>query len=275
MLLENSILIRNTISLAIGCCFGSFINVIIYRLPLGKSIIFPSSQCTKCQHRIDWFENVPLISWLFLRGRCSNCKENISIIYPIVELVTGLIFLLTNYSEPSSFGVSPLLVKTILGWIFISILIALAILDIKYFWLPDSICKFGIFVGIFSNIILEIIYESSTKYIFGFESIISALLGYLIFKIISAIGLRIFQKPAMGQGDANLSALLGAWLGIKGLFIAIWLAFILAGIFVIIGLISRKLKRGQKIPFGVFLSLSGIVLWNFGNDVFFKLIYLF
>ena len=274
MIFEESILILNIFSFAMGCCFGSFINVMIYRLPLAKSIVFPGSHCVKCKHRISLIENIPLISWFFLGGKCIKCNERISITYPIVELVTGLLFLLNNYSLTSVFLIDAVFVKAILGWIFISTLITLAILDIKYFWLPNSICKFGILLGIFFSILIELIYKPSTSFIFTYESIISASLGYLIFQFISALGLKIFKEPSMGKGDAKLSALLGAWLGIKGLFLAIWLSFYMGGVFVIIGLISKKLKRRQKIPFGAFLSLSGILVWFLGNDFLQNLIYL-
>ncbi|WP_320667391.1 prepilin peptidase [Prochlorococcus sp. MIT 1307] len=274
MLSEQIILIKNTFSFLMGCCFGSFINVVIYRLPLGKSLIFPRSYCIECKYRIRWFENIPLLSWLFLRGMCRNCNKPISIIYPLVELTSGLLFLLNNYSFSSGLLSSSYFIINIFGWIFLSLLLVLSILDIKYFWLPDSICKIGILAGIFSKLIIGIIYEVSTTVLLTmvFESVAAAFLGYMIFQLISAIGLRIFQKPAMGKGDSKLAALIGSWLGFIGLGISTWLAFNLAGIFVVIGLVTRKLKRNQKIPFGTFLAFSAILVWHFGNDTFIKLI---
>ena len=150
----------------------------------------------------------------------------------------------------------------------------MAILDIKYFWLPDSISRLGILVAIFLSVFLKIRYAELTSYLFIFETILSASLGYLIFKAISAIGLRIYKKPVMGRGDAKLSALIGSWLGLKGLLISIWVAFFLAGILGIIGLMSRKIKKDQKIPFGSFLSLSGLFVWYLGNDSLTNLIFL-
>ena len=160
------------------------------------------------------------------------------------------------------------------GWIFISILLVMAILDIKYFWLPDSISRLGILVAIFLSVFLKIRYAELTSYLFIFETILAASLGYLIFKAISEIVFKIYKKPVMGKGDAKLAALIGSWLGLKGLLISIWLAFFLAGILGIIGLISRKIKKDQKIPFGSFLSLSGLFVWYFGNDSLANLIFL-
>ena len=258
----------------IGCCFGSFINVIIYRLPLGKSIIFPSSHCLKCNYKIFWYENIPIMSWIFLKGRCSNCNGKISLTYPMTELITGFLFVLNNYSLNLRFAIGSQFITTACGWIFISILIVMAILDIKYFWLPDFISKFGILVAILFSAFLKIRYENLTSDFFLIETILAALLGFLIFKSISAIGLRVYRKPAMGKGDAKLAALIGSWLGFKGLLLSIWLSFFFAGIFGIIGLLSKKIKKDQKIPFGSFLSLSGLFVWYLGNNYIANLIFI-
>ena len=268
------VFLKDLSTFIMGCCFGSFINVVIYRLPHGQSIIFPSSHCIECNSKIRWFENIPIISWLFLKGRCRDCGANISIIYPIVELSSGFLFVLNNYSFTPLFDSNSNILPIIFGWFFISILLMLAILDIKYFWLPNSICKVGILSGVLYTLVIGVIYDASNIVHLILESVFAAFLGYFIFQIISALGLRIYKKPAMGKGDSKLAALIGSWLGIKGLGITIWLAFNLAGIFVIIGLISNKLKRDQKIPFGAFLALSGMSVWHLGNATFSKLIFL-
>ncbi len=256
----------------IGCCFGSFINVTIHRLPIGESIIFPSSHCPKCKCKINWYENIPLISWLFLKGRCSKCNVKISLIYPAIELMTGLFFIFNNYSLHLRLAIGSDLFTMVCGWIYISILLIMAILDIKYFWLPEAISKLGILIAIFLSVYLKIRYANLVSDFFVIETIFSALLGYLIFKFISALGLVIYKKPAMGKGDAKLAALIGSWLGLKGLFISIWLSFFFAGIFGLIGLISKKINRYQKIPFGSFLSFSGLLVWYFGNNYLANLI---
>ncbi len=273
MVSDQILVIETIFSFMMGCCFGSFINVIIYRLPHGQSILVPRSYCVKCKHRISFLENIPLVSWVFLRAKCRYCRQRISVIYPLLELICGFLFVISNYSEPSIFAINSKYIITILGWIFFSLLLPLAILDIKYFWLPESICKIGIISGILSSVIIETLYISSSKYLITLSSIIAALLGYIVFQLISEIGLRVFHKPAMGKGDSKLTALIGSWLGIKGTFITIWLAFNLAGIFVIIGLISKRIKRNQKIPFGTFLVLSGMSVWHFGNDAFTQIMY--
>ena len=267
-------LINNFSTFLIGCCFGSFINVLIYRLPLKKSILFPGSHCTKCNYKIAFYDNIPILSWFFLKGKCRNCREKISIIYPLVETITGLLFLFNNNTIFSRFFIGSQPVITIFGCFFISILLTLSILDIKYLWLPSSICKFGILLGICLSILLEIRHIEIYSYLLITETILATFIGYLFFEVIRIIGLNIYKKPVMGKGDANLGALLGSWLGFKGLFISIWFAFNFAGLFSIIGLITKRLKKGQKIPFGSFLALSGLCVWYFGNYNLSKIVFI-
>ena len=267
-------IVNYSLSFIVGCCIGSFINVIIYRLPIGESIVFPGSHCVKCNYNIRWYENIPIISWIFLRGKCISCNEKISLAYPFIELIVGFLFVLNNSSTPPRIQADSNSIILIFGSIFISILFILAILDYKYLWLPRNICNIGILLGILLSVIIKISYQNINDNYLILETLIALVLGYLIFQVISSIGLRIYKKPAMGIGDKKLAALLGSWLGIKGLGASIWLSFNLAGIFVIIGLISKKIRRDQKIPFGSFLALSGLLVWYFGADIFFNLIFI-
>jgi leader peptidase (prepilin peptidase)/N-methyltransferase len=256
----------------IGCCVGSFINVICFRLPLGKSIIYPSSRCAKCNYKLKWFDNIPLISWILLGAKCRSCKKNISITYPLIELITGLIFCANFFAYPSIYNQLPKLLIIFSGIIFSAILIVLTILDCKYFWLPKKITFGGLTLGLIFSLIVDLFHNFS-HFSFFINSIVAAFIGFIFFYLLSLLGLKIYKKPVMGDGDAKLSALLGSWLGIQGLFITIWMAFFSASIFVIFGLILKKIKRKQKIPFGAFLSLSGLIVWQFGNQLFMRLIF--
>ena len=255
----------------IGCCLGSFINVISYRLPLNESIIYPRSSCPKCKTKINWFDNLPVISWLILKGKCRFCLNKISLFYPLVELLTGILVFLNIFAQPSLYIDLQESLIIFLSIIFTFLLITLAILDFRYFWLPKFITLGGIFMGISISVIIDLLNDVS-HFNYSIYSITASLLGYIIFYLLSFIGLKIFKKPVMGAGDAKLSALIGSWLGIKGLFISIWLGFYTAGIFVILGLMFRKIKRNQKIPFGVFLASSGLIVWLFGNPSLMKII---
>ena len=186
-------LINNFLAFIIGSCFGSFINVLVYRLPLQESILLPRSQCIICKYKIKWYENIPIVSWIFLRGKCRNCNQKISISYPLIEISTGLLFLLNNYSAPSRFSFESPAITLIYGWFFITILLTMAILDIKYLWLPDSICKVGILLAICLAIFIEIRYIEFSSYLFIAETILAALSGYLSFQFIKSIGFKIYN----------------------------------------------------------------------------------
>ena len=255
-----------------GCCLGSFINVVIYRLSLNQSIVFPKSRCPKCNNTILWFDNIPLISWFLLKGKCRACKSKISFYYPFVELITALIVCLNMYANPTIYRQLPLTYIIFLGTIFCSILITLALLDLKYFWLPQILTLGGLIAGLTASLFIDL---SNDLYQFTYSiySITGSVLGFLSFYLLSHIGKKIYKKPVMGNGDAKLSALIGAWLGIKGLLISIWLSFFSAGIFVALGLILKKIKRNQKIPFGIFLAFSGLIVWFFGNEIFLTVIF--
>jgi len=256
----------------IGCCIGSFINVVIFRLPLNQSIVFPNSSCPKCNSNIKWFDNLPIISWFLLRGKCRACKTKISFSYPIVELSTGILIFLNLYSRPTIYSQQPIYLTIILGIIFSCNLLTLAILDFKYFWLPKVLTSGGLVLGITSSLYIDL---SNDFYEFNYSiySLTASFFGFAFFYLLGHIGKKFFKKPVLGGGDAKLSAMMGSWLGIQGLFISIWLAFVSAGIFVILGLILKKIKRNEKIPFGVFLAFSGLLVWYFGNQIFLKIIF--
>mgnify|MGYP001428227548 CR=1 FL=1 len=257
----------------IGCCVGSFINVLIHRLPLDQSIVYPNSSCPKCNSKIKWFDNLPIISWFLLRGKCRICNSKIAFSYPIVELSTGLLFFFNLYSQPTIYTQQPIYVTTFLGTIFSAILFTLAILDFKYFWLPQVLTSGGLLLGIAASLYIDL-NNDFLKFNYSIYALTASFLGFAVFYLLSRIGEKIFKKPVIGGGDAKLSALIGSWLGIQGLFLSIWLAFISAGIFVTLGLILKKIKRNQKIPFGIFLAMSGFLVWYFGNEIFLKIIFL-
>ena len=258
----------------LGCCIGSFINVVITRMPKNESIISPRSKCFNCGYKIRWFDNIPIFSWILLSGKCRNCRKRISITYPLIEFFTGFFFILSTQSSPSLYQeiqFKSFFFRDFLGFIFIFLCITLAILDAKHFWLPNIITYIGTFIGLISSTIVKISHEFIEFHLI-INTFSATILGFLIFYSLSVMGKFLFKKPVLGGGDAKLSALLGAWLGIKGLLITIWLSFNAAGIFVIIGLILKKITLNQKIPFGVFLVASGLIVWHFGDEKIFELL---
>ena len=255
----------------LGASIGSFINVLIYRLPLNKSIIFGRSKCPKCEYQVAWFDNIPILSWFLLLGKCRKCKDNISINYPIVELLTAFLFILNLNSQPTFHIDSPLLLTRILGFILTFICVSLSLFDLRHFWLPSLITFYGLLIGLSSSLLISIYRNFDLKYFL--YSLSAALLGYSFFFVLRIVGKKIFNKPVLGEGDEKLVALLGSFLGIQGLLITIWLTFNSAGIFVLLGLLFKRLRRNQKIPLGIFLTISGLTVWYFGNPLLLDFIF--
>ena len=188
----------------IGCCMGSFINVVIYRLPLNLSIVFPNSSCPKCNSKIKWFDNIPIISWFLLTGKCKACKNKIAFTYPIIELFTGFLFCLNFYAQPTIYSQQTTNVIIFLGCIFSVILFTLAILDFKYFWLPQVLTSGGLFLGITTSLYIDL-YNDFYQFNYSIYTLIASLFGFIIFNLLSRIGKKIYNKPVIGEGDAKLS----------------------------------------------------------------------
>ncbi|AFY53031.1 type 4 prepilin peptidase 1 [Rivularia sp. PCC 7116] len=244
----------------LGASIGSFINVVVYRLPAGLSILYPPSRCPHCLNRLKAYDNVPVLGWLWLQGRCRYCKSKISPRYPIVEAITGLIFVIVFIT----FQFSP---QTIGYWLFCSWLLALSIIDLDTMTLPGELTKSGLILGIVFQMILGFTSQSGWLGLVNqlMLAIAAAVLGIWMFDGIARIGTIIFRKDAMGAGDAKLAAMMGAWLGWKYLLLASFIACI-AGVIAQSGstlLIQKNLKRNKPFPFGPYLALgSAIALFS-------------
>ena len=260
------------ISIFIGVIFGSFINVVIYRLPNNQSILRPRSFCPKCKNNIPWHENIPILSWIKLKGRCSKCRKSISIKYPLIELFTGLLFFLSFYAISNNINFENFILTLLSNWILTLILLPIAIIDYNFLWIPNSIIKIGIIFG-FAISIFSAFLKNQEILINVFENLISGFLGFLIIVLIMKFGELIFKKPAMGLGDAKLAGMIGLWLGFPGVIVSIWSSFLIAGLFIIFGLAFKKIKRSQLIPFGPFLSISGFIIWIYSEDIFLKILF--
>ncbi len=245
---------------ALGASIGSFLNVVVYRLPARLSILWPPSRCPHCLHQLGRGENVPVLGWLWLRGRCRHCKSQISSRYPLVEASTGLLFLLVFWT----FGVS---IQTLGYWTFCSWLLALSLIDLDTMTLPNPLTQSGLVTGLVFGLVTGFIVQGSwmeavNQLMFG---VIGAVLGLWLFETISVVGSISLGQAAMGGGDAKLAAMLGAWLGWKYLLLAGFLACAL-GAFVGGGAIALGwLNRRQRMPFGPFLAL-GAVITLFGGE---------
>ncbi|GAB4231822.1 MAG: A24 family peptidase [Stanieria sp.] len=242
-----------------GAAIGSFLNVVIYRVPAGISLIYPPSRCPQCFHRLGKTENIPILGWLWLQGRCRWCKTPISSRYPLVEAATGIIFLLVFWRFGYSF-------YTIGYWTFLSWLLALSLIDFDTMTLPSSLTKSGLVLGLLFQIIIGSFITKETGIInqlmFGIGG---AVLGIWLLEIIRIVGSIIFQQEAMGDADGKLMATIGAWLGWKYVFLS---SFLACGVGAFVGITAMGLgllNQKQPMPFGPFLALGGALTLFWGD----------
>lgn len=233
-----------------GTIFGSFYNVVGYRIPKGESILYPASHCPKCNHKLKPLELIPILSYIFLRGKCSKCKEKISWFYPLFEFLTGVMFAL-------SYMVFGLSLECALSIVFISMLMIIIISDYQTMIIPDSV------LIIFGIIILIIKY-----FIVGYPSILYSLLdGIIAFIFMLALKLFgdfLFKRESMGGGDIKLLGIFGI---MYGWFLSIFTVFLAALIGLPISLILLKKNKSHEIPFGPFLAIAAILIVLFKVDM--------
>jgi leader peptidase (prepilin peptidase) / N-methyltransferase len=244
----------------LGASIGSFLSVVVHRVPAGESIWQPPSHCPKCNYRLKPYQNVPILGWLALRGQCANCGRAIALRYPLLEAACGIAFV-------GLFAVSEISWQTLGYWLFFSWLLALALVDIDTMTLPNPLTITGLFAGLLFQ---SVVGFSSTLSIAGavsqlMEGAIGAVLGIWLLDGIALLGTIALGQTAMGGGDAKLAAMMGAWLGWKLLLLAGFLACAI-GAFVGGGAIALGLlNRRQPFPFGPFLALGGITASLWGN----------
>lgn len=240
----------------IGTIFGSFANVCIYRLPKGKSIIFPGSFCPNCNKSIRWYDNIPILSYIILKGKCRYCKEKISPRYFAVEFITGLLFFL-NYIK---FGISP---SFYIYNLLVLSLIIVSFIDIDTFLISDVIVIPGIFIGLFFSALFPEIHQMNLTEGF-FYSLFGILLGGGIIIILGVIGKILFKKEAMGGGDVKLLGMIGAFLGWKSVFLTLFFGSLFGTLISLILILMKKRKIDDYVPFGPYLTIGAVI------SIFFK-----
>ncbi len=232
-----------------GLLIGSFLNVCIYRVPREESIVFPSSHCPNCSTKLKWYDNIPVVSYLALMGKCRYCKNEISIQYPMVELLNGILYIIIY----SNYG---LILEFFFYAIIFSILLIITFVDLQHMIIPDIFIISVVISTILYKIFSYILYKNSPDLINSFGGLI--LSGFLFIVII------LVSKGGMGGGDVTLIGSLGFILGIKSIFLTIFLSFVFGAIISIL-LLGLKIKgRKDPIPFGPFIILGFFitVLWG-------------
>ncbi|MCX7705235.1 MAG: prepilin peptidase [bacterium] len=258
----------------IGACFGSFANVVIYRLPRNKSIIKPGSYCPKCRRSIQWYDNIPILSYLILRGRCRHCKKTISPRYPIVELTMGILTLLLF----EKFWTASLYCAFFFYFIFILGLIIISGIDYETFLVPDTIVLTLIPLGILGALVCKNLFISQehswptlTRFLY---SLSGALMGAAIVLFLMMIGKIIWKKEAMGGGDLKLLAAIGSFLGWKGVFLSIFFGSILGTIISLVLIYSKKKNWDDYVPFGPYLAIGAILVTLLKGSYLFSLYFI-
>ena len=232
-----------TLAAVLGLAVGSFLNVCIYRLPRQQSIAFPPSRCPRCGRGLSWFDNIPVLSWIALRGRCRQCGEPISIQYPIVELVTAVLFVAVIWLSP----IGPLIVsRLVLG----CALIVLFMIDLEHQILPNVITLPGTAIGL----ALSLIAPPGIV-----NAVIGAVLGAGVLYAIAAGYYLVRKEEGMGMGDVKMLAMIGAFLGWQAVLLTLILSSF-SGAVIGIGILATS--RGNMryaLPFGTFLALGAAV----------------
>jgi leader peptidase (prepilin peptidase)/N-methyltransferase len=274
-----------TIAFLVGACVGSFLNVCIARWPRDLSVVRPGSRCPSCGHRLRWFENVPLVSWIVLRGRCRCCREPISIQYPAVELAVALGWVVAF----SHFGLG---LEALRVAVFGSVLLGIAITDARYYLIPDGFTLFGLLWVVAMSLVGFVLFEPS-RFATPYDALLGACAGAGMIAIVGWLGEVALRREAMGLGDVTLMAFVGAAVGparaLATVFVGATLAAVifLGVVYPVIALTRRsgpyrrapqqtELALGGRngsaaspfdaplVPFGVFLAPAAMVtlLWG-------------
>ena len=236
---------------ALGSVVGSFLNVCIYRLPIHKSIVWPASACTKCGRELAWYENVPIVSWTALRGRCRSCREPIAMRYPIIEAVTGAMFGAAWWY----YGPGPLLAsRLVLG----CALLVLFAIDLEHHLLPNAITLPGIAVGFVCSFFVEPGWV---------ESLLGILVGGGILFAIAEVYYRVRREEGLGMGDVKMLAMIGAFIGWKLTLMTLMMASFSGTIVGVALIVSKRGSMKYALPFGTFLALGAAAAATIGQPL--------
>jgi leader peptidase (prepilin peptidase)/N-methyltransferase len=222
-----------------GILIGSFLNVVIYRIPKGESIVFPASKCQSCQTPLKWYHNIPIFSWLFLKGKCGFCSEKISMQYPLIELATGIIAV-------SLFYKLGLVWYLPLVFAVFTLLLALVMIDFKYMEIPDNLNLLALALAVITPMFLDSIQDALLAV--GGMTLLRYYLSFFL------------NKEAMGEGDIIVAGTMGALLGFPGFLYALFIAAIVA-------ILPSLLAKDTQVPFVPFLIIGTFIAYMFDTQV--------
>ena len=239
-------------ALLLGLIVGSYLNVVVHRLPMGKSTVLPFSRCPGCGTRVRPWDNIPVLSFVLLRGRCRDCREPIGWRAPTIEATTGILFV----AALERFGPS---VQAGIAALFICLLLLLAFIDLDHYILPNRLTYSGLVVGL----LLSPIWERTTLC----SSLIGAAVGAAVILLFSGLWLVLRKVQGFGLGDAKMLAMIGAFLGPAGVVVTLFSASFMAASTGIFLMLRRRLGLQSKLPFGTFLAAGALVTLFFGPGI--------
>lgn len=242
----------------VGLAVGSFLNVVIYRLPRGESLWGPASHCPSCSSPVRWYDNIPVVSFFLLRGRCRSCKEPISWRYPLVEGVCAFFFLIIfrhNFSGVNFYFFS--LFNVVRDALFVCLLIPIFFIDLEHQIIPDSLSYTLIAVGCFSSGVGGNLTTS----------LVGAGIGVGIFLLILCLSLILLHQPGMGIGDVKMAAGIGAFLGWKLAFLSFFFSFLTGALVAGVLLLFRLKEMRDRVSFGPFLVTGALLSFFLGERI--------
>ncbi|MFC2074674.1 prepilin peptidase [Bdellovibrionota bacterium] len=243
---------RYTFAVLFGLVMGSFGNVCIYRLPEKKSIIRPGSHCPKCKSKIAWYDNIPLLSFIFLGARCRNCKEKISFVYPAVELAVALFAVACLYR----FGWN---LASLLNFIFCWALVVIIFIDLRHRIIPNVITFPGVVIGLIGS---ATVLEHSFL-----DGLLGAFLGGFLFWFVGQIYFWVTKRVGLGGGDIKLMAVVGAFLGFQNMVLTLGLSSIMGALFGVYLIIIKRKSSQYALPFGPFIAAGAMIALFFGWEI--------
>ncbi|MBI5251940.1 MAG: prepilin peptidase [Desulfomonile tiedjei] len=239
---------------AFGAVVGSFLNVVIIRLPDGHSVVFPASRCTKCDHPIRSYDNIPILSYFLLRGKCRDCGEQISFRYPLIECLTALLCTVLFFK----FGLTPLFG---VSFVFCSAMLAVFWIDLDHMIIPDLISLNGIIVGLAASVI------GLVPGVEWLQSVLGAALGGLSLYVPAYIYEKLRHTEGLGAGDIKLLAMIGAFTGPYGVVFVLFFSSLIGSLTAFVGMTVKNVSSSTPIPFGPFLTAAAVGYVLFGPDI--------
>lgn len=240
------------VSIIFGAIVGSFLNVCIFRLPKEESIVWPGSHCPHCNNPIKFYDNIPLVSYILLKGKCRHCHSPISFQYPLIEAITAF----TSLILFMKFGPS---LSYLFYFLFVAALIVITVIDLYHQIIPDVISLPGIGVGLLASLMVP--------QITFFNSLLGILLGGGSLFLVATLYQWLFKREGMGGGDVKLLAMIGAFMGWKAVILTIFLSSLIGSITGIIIMLMKGKDFKYAIPFGPFLSLGAVIALFYGSSL--------